>query len=232
MHAVITGGSRRLGLYIVDKLLAGGWFVSVLTRYASKELSALSGEQLQILEVDYLDQASVTTACSTLAEKKIDLLFHNASYFEKNKKTPTDSLMQLEHMTGVHVALPALLNERLYPAMTESENANIIHMTDIYVNNPHPDYANYCATKAALENLSMSFAKRYAPEVRVNTIQPGALMFLPDHTESAKASVIKQSLIQTEAGFEPVWLALAALLENPFITGTAIKVDGGRSICR
>jgi dihydromonapterin reductase/dihydrofolate reductase len=83
-----------------------------------------------------------------------------------------------------------------------------------------------------LENLSKSFAKKLAPKVRVNTIQPGALAFLPEHSEDAKTVVLQNSLLKIEAGFDPILRAIHSIIDNPFITGTAIKVDGGRSICR
>jgi dihydromonapterin reductase/dihydrofolate reductase len=157
---------------------------------------------------------------------------HNASFFEPDKTDTSESLEQLNAMLQTHVELPFQLNNRLAEVLKRSANANIIHMTDIYVDNPNEAFSNYCASKAGLENLSKSFAKKLAPHVRVNTIQPGALAFLPDHSDEAKTDVLEKSLLKIEAGFEPILKTIHSILDNPFITGTAIKVDGGRSICR
>lgn len=231
-HAVITGASRRLGLFVTEKLLDMGWHVSTLSRAGSDELNALAQERLSQYSLDYANTGAVTAACLSMSEKPVDFVLHNASYFQKNATEVNESHAQLQDMLYVHVALPQLINELLAPALLKSENANIVHMTDIYVSNPSAEYANYCAAKAALENLSLSYAKRLAPKVRVNSIQPGALMFLPDHTEAAKTQVLEQSLLKIEAGFEPIWQTIQYFINTPFLTGTPIKVDGGRSISR
>jgi dihydromonapterin reductase/dihydrofolate reductase len=83
-----------------------------------------------------------------------------------------------------------------------------------------------------LINTHLESALKLAPEVRVNTIQPGALMFLPEHDDTAKGQVLEQSLLKIESGFRPVLQTIDFFIDNPFITGTAVKVDGGRAICR
>ena len=229
-HALITGGSRRLGLYLTEHLLADGWQVTVLTRSSSAELDRLRGERLNIVTLDYYQLDQIKTFCQQMAAQPLDLLIHNASLFVSDVDTgSSEAFSQLFH---IHMQLPALLNTELAAALARSDNGNIIHMTDIYAENPNSDYALYCATKAGLENLSKSFAKRLAPQVRVNTIQPGALKFLPDHSDASKKQVLKDSLLPHEAGFEPIFQTVQYLLANNFITGTAIKVDGGRSISR
>ncbi|EAR07490.1 SDR family NAD(P)-dependent oxidoreductase [Reinekea blandensis] len=231
-HLVVTGGSRRLGLEITRHFLNKGWQVSVLTRSASDELEQLSSSSLTVLKTGRYDADSITSAIQPLAESTVDLIVHNASLFEKDSADPEDAVPQIGRLMAVHVALPTLINTLLEPALRRSENANIVHMTDIYALNPSEDYSRYCASKAALENLSLSFAKKLAPHVRVNTIQPGALMFLPEHGDEAKNQVLEQSLLKIESGFDPVLKTLDYFIDNPFVTGTAVKVDGGRAISR
>ncbi|WP_320822844.1 SDR family NAD(P)-dependent oxidoreductase [Reinekea sp.] len=229
-HALITGGSRRLGLYLTEHLLAEGWHITVLSRSSSPELDRLSSDRLKLVTLDYYQLDEVKAFCQQCADQPLDLLIHNASLFVNDGNTGSSELFsQLFH---VHMQLPALLNTELAAALARSDNGNIIHMTDIYAENPNADYALYCATKAGLENLSKSFAKRLAPAVRVNSIQPGALKFLPDHSAASKVQVLKDSLLPHEAGFEPIFQTVQYLLANTFVTGTAIKVDGGRSISR
>lgn len=231
-HAVITGASRRLGLYLTEQLLKDQWQVTVLTRHTSRELASLDQKNLTIIETDYQPNDALHSALQPLLRSSIDLLFHNASKFEPDADSEIDSHQQLLELMNIHVALPAFLNRVLAPALKMSTNANVIAMTDIYVDNPAERFSNYCASKAALENLSRSFAKQWGDRVRVNTIQPGALKFLPEHSEYMKKAVLEKSLIQREAGFEPIYQALCYLVENRFITGTALRVDGGRWLAR
>lgn len=231
-HMLVTGGSRRLGLEITRHFLNKGWQVSVLTRASSSELDELSGPALTVLVAGDYSPTKVAEAIKPLQDKPLDLIVHNASLFEKDVSDPAEGVSQLETLMAVHVALPMLVNTQLEDALKKSDNANIVHMTDIYSMNPTETFSRYCASKAALENLSLSFAKSLAPQVRVNTIQPGALMFLPEHEESAKTQVLEQSLLKIESGFEPVLKTIDFFIENPFITGTAVKVDGGRAISR
>lgn len=231
-HMLVTGGSRRLGLEITRHFLDRGWQVSVLTRATSDELNSLRGPTLNILEVGEYSQTNVLNAIAPLQDSPLDLIVHNASLFEEDTSDPGDAVAQLERLMAIHVSLPMLINTHLESALKQSENANIVHMTDIYALNPTEVRSRYCASKAALENLSLSFAKKLAPEVRVNTIQPGALMFLPEHDDTAKGQVLEQSLLKIESGFKPVLQTIDFFIENPFITGTAVKVDGGRAICR
>jgi dihydromonapterin reductase/dihydrofolate reductase len=231
-HILITGASRRLGLYLSQSFIKTGWQVTALTRKASPELSQIDSSNLTIIELDYGKPDLLIGACEELNHKVIDVIVHNASYFAPDKPDVTESLNQLHAMLQTHIELPFLLNNLLKDALIRSVNANIIHMTDIYVDNPNERFSNYCASKAGLENLSKSFAKNLAPQVRVNTIQPGALAFLPDHSDEAKVEVLEKSLLKIAAGFEPILKTIHSILDNPCITGTAIKVDGGRSICR
>ncbi len=231
-HMVITGASRRLGLFLTEQFLLADWRVTAITRSPSDALLGLAQSNLRLVSADYSHTENFAALVQKIGEDTIDLLFHNASYFAPDAEETSEALDQMDQMLKTHVALPMFLNNALTGQLKQSANANIIHMTDIYVDNPNSRFSHYCASKAALENLSKSFAKRLAPEVRVNSIQPGALKFLPEHSDAAKQAVLSAALIQQEAGFEPIYQTIQFILNNPFITGTAIKVDGGRSICR
>jgi len=231
-HALITGGSRRLGLYTTQKLLDSGWKVTILTRSASSELSQLACPQLSIIEANYEDIPAIESACSNLSEKGLDVIFHNASIFIPDTQASNDITSSFSKMFYIHMQLPVIINTLLAATLARSDNGNIIHMSDIYAENPNEQYALYCATKAGLESLSKSFAKKFAPDIRVNSIAPGALKFLPEHSAENKQQILNGSLLPYEAGFEPAFQTIEYILNNKFITGSTIKVDGGRSICR
>lgn len=228
-HILITGGSRRLGLSLTKHFIELGWQVTVLTRSISEELAVLDYKQLTVLKIDYTDLGGIAEQCKHLLSTPLHALVHNASIFINDEKIGESGFEQL---FNIHMKLPAFLNNLFADALKQTGDANIVHMSDLYVDNPQESFSYYCASKAGLENLSKSFAKKFAPEVRVNTIQPGALKFLPDHSEVAKQAVLDGSLIPIEAGFEPIVQTIDYLINNPFVTGTSIKVDGGRSLCR
>lgn len=231
-HMVITGASRRLGLFLTNYYLGQNWSVTAITRTSSNELDNLSNGRLSIIEANYDELERLKDQLNQARASTVDLLIHNASYFAQDEDTLEAKTDQLNAMLQVHVQLPMILNDLLKEALLRSDNANIVHMSDIYTDNPSEDHSNYCASKAALHNLSMSYAKKYAPDIRVNSIQPGALAFLPEHSDDAKTAVLENSLLQRESGFEPVAQTIDYFIHNHFITGTSVKVDGGRAICR
>lgn len=226
--AVITGTSRRLGAYLAEKLSAEGYQVFGLTRQINPEQHYLTQ-----IAVDYQSADSVMTAIRQVQQQSgnIDLLIHNASLFEKDELHTEDTVAFYQALFAVHMQLPALLNQHLAPQIAQTQGGGlIVHITDIYSENPNPAFSLYCSTKAGLENLMKSAAKAYAPQIRVNSIQPGPIMFLPEHSNSEKQQVMQQTLIAQEAGFEPIYQGVRFLIDNKFVTGLSLKIDGGRSL--
>jgi len=230
---VITGASRRLGLYLTRALLHEGYEVIALTRDASAELQALACERLHIIEADAASVPSLQQAVVDIRAlgRPLRLLVHNASLFEKDAQHGDDFCDFYDALYAVHMRMPAFLNEALADLLhSDSEAGCIVHITDIYAENPNPAFGLYCSTKAGLDNLTRTYAKRLAPGVRVNAIAPGPLMFLPSHSEAEKAAVFSETLIKQESGFYPLLQGIRFILDNGFVTGTTLKIDGGRSI--
>ncbi len=231
-HIIITGGSQRLGLEMVKHFLQKQWQVSAISRSSSSELDQLACENLTVHATGSYHINALSPVCNLLKQKTVDAIVHNASLFEADEPEAVASITQLADMINVHASVPAYLNRQLANALKQSDNANIIQMTDIYVDNPKEQFANYCASKSAAASLALSFAKTLAPDVRVNCIAPGILKFLPSHSEQARQRILEGALLQREAGFEPIIKTIDYILETTFITGTTLKVDGGRSLCR
>ncbi|MEX0584891.1 MAG: SDR family oxidoreductase, partial [Natronospirillum sp.] len=136
----------------------------------------------------------------------------------------------------IHMQVPYLINERCIEALQNCPelHGNIIHITDIYVHKPAPNFRTYCATKAGLQSLNDSYAQCLAPDIRVNAIQPGPLAFLPEHSEAAQRAVMASTPLKRLGGFEPVIQTVDFILQNDYLTGASINVDGGRMLgaCR
>ncbi|VUD67516.1 Dihydromonapterin reductase [Thalassocella blandensis] len=231
-NIVITGASRRLGLFLTEQFLQAGDNVVAITRNASAELSALQCDRLSVIPLeDYTPSCAQQVAVMIQEQQtQIDVLIHNASVFQADNDVQKDLAQHYQALFNIHMAFPAQLNLALQPQLEASGSASVIHITDIYVDNPKTDFSLYCSTKAGLENLTKGFAKKFAPAVRVNSIQPGPIQFLPDHTQTQKDTVMAQTPLAREGGFEPIHQAIKSLLQNDFVTGTCLKVDGGRSI--
>lgn len=234
--ALITGAGRRLGLHMSRALLAQGWRVIALTRKREGELAELAEKHsaLDIVACDALSDSSVNAAIESIQERyqHLDFLLHNASIYERDNAHEADFSEFYDALYQIHMKLPAALNRALSGLLENSvrPSGNIIHITDIYASNPNQEYALYCSTKAGLENLMLSFAKRLAPKIRVNAIQPGPIKFLPEHSSNEQKQVLSETLLPIEGGFEALEKGIEAILANEYITATVLKIDGGRSV--
>lgn len=235
--AIITGAGRRLGLFVVERLIHAGWHVHALTRKMTDGLIVINSERLYVHELGSYTTKDVIGAINTIRTKQqgqpVHLLLNNASIFENDAQVAHKGVSSYEAMIFVHMIMPSLLAEGLLDALSDENNpGNIISITDIYATNPNPAYALYCTTKAGLESLSAGFAKKYAPGIRANSIQPGPIKFLPEHDALHQQKVLAETLLPYEGGFLPIYQTIEFILDNRYLTGSVIKVDGGRSLMR
>ncbi|MFL0800206.1 MAG: SDR family NAD(P)-dependent oxidoreductase [Agarilytica sp.] len=230
---LITGASRRLGLFLCEQFCHQDCNVIALTRSISRELHQLAERfetQLACFELEEYHEKNIARTISVVTSSypHIDIVIHNASIFETNTEFSREIFQQ---SFDVHMAMPAQLNEGLKECLyREDQPGVVVHITDIYAENPNKAYTLYCATKAGLENLSKGFAKKFAPGIRVNSIQPGPIKFLDTHNDAEKAQVLSETLLNCEGGFMPIFQAISSVIENPYMTGATIKVDGGRAL--
>jgi dihydromonapterin reductase/dihydrofolate reductase len=235
---LITGVSRRLGLFLTQSFLLSDENIKVvaLTRKSNDVLKKLEKiGNLQIIETDYASINSLSQAVTEIISqnKTLDLIVHNASRFEKDALHTNDLWSYYDSLYEVHMKMPAYLNENLFKLLKNKNKPGcIIHITDISVENPYPEFTLYCSTKAGLENMTKSYAKKFSPYVRVNSILPGPIQFLPSHTVAEKEKISNQTLLNVEPGFLPILKGIQFIFDNQFITGSSIKIDGGRSITK
>lgn len=231
---LITGAGRRLGKYLAEQFAGQRHKIITVSRGELDYLDSLPDAQIKHYSLKtYTSESALQLGEQILRENgSIDVIIHNASIYQTDTSGADNFSQFYADLFNVHMAFPAALNEALVCALAQSENGNIIHITDIYVDNPNEEYAYYCSTKAGLESLTKSLAKKYAPDVRVNSVQPGPIKFLPEHSEAEKEKVFAQTLIKKQGGFDVILKAVEFIIDNDYVTGSAIKVDGGRSIKR
>jgi len=229
--ALITGAGRRFGYELANHLLDLGYRVFAHYNTSKEGVEALEEKGAIGLQADFSDLDAVAEMIAAIKTQtnQIDLLVNNASAFFTNDQVD-DSDQALATVFSVHALVPYLLMRDLASVLKQSDNALIVNITDIYTDSPATEHLAYCAAKAALANLTQGFAKSLAPKIRVNGIQPGPILFLPDHDDEHREKVMSQTPLQVEGGLQPMIETVLFLRDNPFITGEFIKVDGGRAL--
>ena len=231
---VVTGAGRRVGCHLAERMLAQGWPVIAHYRSPTEEVERLRAAGAVCIAMDLSEPDAGLRLAAAIRERADSLraVIHNASAFEKTAPDPAEALRQMDLFYAVHMRTPFALNLELAPLLQActDRRADILHITDIYADNPNPAFDAYCATKAGLQNLALSFAKRLAPKVKVNVVQPGPILFKEWHSAAARERVLSETLLGEEGGVEAIGMAVEAILRNHYQTGAVIPLDGARRL--
>lgn len=231
---LVTGAGRRVGLHLAQRLLAAGHPVIAHSHRESPTIAELRAKGALSVISDLTDGSVLPHLVDNIKSRVQSLraIVHNASIFEITSDKIDGAVSQFQRMIAIHATAPFYLNTSLHSLLHEcsKEHADIIHITDIYAGNPNYKFDTYCASKAAAQNLALSFAKRFAPKIKVNVIQPGPILFQDWHGEELRKQILSETLLKKEGGVESVGLAVEAVLANHYQTGAIVVVDGGRRI--
>ncbi len=237
--AIVTGAARRIGATIVRQLHARGLNVLVHYRGSREQAEALASE-LNAVRPD-----SVHTAGADLAETgapavvaqaaldafgRIDLLINNASAFYPNSVDDA-TLEQWDDLMATNLRAPYFLSRAARPHLARRGGA-IVNLVDIHALVPLADHTIYCQAKAGLIMQTRALAKDLAPDIRVNAVAPGTILW-PENEDSAQAA--ESTLAKIPLGYQgrPEDIAGAVCflaLDAPYITGQILAVDGGRTL--
>jgi len=239
--ALVTGGARRIGARIVQRLHAAGARVVIHCRNSRSEADALAGE----LNARRPDSARVVVgdlAAPALCEQvgqsaveiwgRLDLLVNNASSFYP---TPVGSITaeQFDDLLASNLRAPTFLAQATAPALRAS-GGGIINIADIHGQRPLANHPVYCAAKAGLIMLTRVLARDLAPEVRVNAIAPGSILWPegPGGDDPAnQQAVLNATPLGRQGDPDDIAGALLYLARDaPFVTGQVLAVDGGRGL--
>lgn len=241
--ALVTGSAQRVGAVIVEELHRRGWTVFIHYRHSEVAAAALAARlnaqrahSAVLLQADLNNPDDVQRLAADtlrLCGGRLQALVNNASSFYP---TPigTATQAQWQDLFASNAQAPFFLSQALTPAL-RAAHGSIVNIVDIHAERPFRQHTLYCMAKAALAMLTVSLAKELAPEVRVNGVAPGVILWPDDNTPSAIASNTRDQILASvplaRAG-EPRDIArtIAFLLEDaPYITGQIIAVDGGRT---
>jgi len=236
--ALVTGAAERLGAQIARTLHQNGANLIIHYRSSVTAAQALAAELNQRRENSALamsadlgsqQELDKLAAAACAAFDGLDLLINNASSFYPTKFGAIDQ-QQWDDLIASNYRAPLFLSQACYPALKTSSGC-IINLVDIYASMPLNQHSVYCSAKAANQMLVKSLALELAPEVRVNGIAPGAILW-PDSGDSAdyQQSVIDQVPLQRCGTPQDIADTVLFLATSDYISGEIIRVDGGRSL--
>lgn len=238
-NVLITGAARRIGAACARLLHSDGCNV-VLHYRASKEaalqlcheLNQLRPDSALTLQADLLDMNALKTladlACA--AWGGIDALVNNASAFYPTPFADV-TVQQWDDLLGGNLKAPFFLSQALSGALAQSKGC-IVNIADIHAERGLPGYPVYSIAKAGLVAMTRILARELAPNIRVNAVAPGAILW-PEHdlADQEKAEILQRVALKRSG--EPLDIAKAVLFlirDADYVTGQTISVDGGRTL--
>lgn len=221
---LITGADKRVGLALSKALIKNGFPIIATYRQKPGQLLELKGATLFQADLSNPPERSALINFINHNTSALRGIIHNASMWLE------DSLENLATMYQIHIEAPFHLNEALSEHLKKSGRADIIHICDDTASRGSRNHVAYAATKAALANMTLSFAEKLAPSVRVNSISPGLLNFKENSHKKYKEKVLKKALLEFEPGPEPLLEAALYLLSVSYSTGSNIVINGGRHL--
>ena len=229
--ALITGGAKRVGRAIAERLSKAGYFIhfTYLSSDAEAQKLATQLKHAQAIRADLTKPADAITSIQKSGIDRLDILVNNASLYAPADLTET-TLDLSRKLMAIHYESPLLLCQAFAPLLRQSRG-HVVNMVDLQVERPNAGYLPYCASKAALWNLTLGLARALAPEVTVNGIAPGVVEWPPNYPEDEKEKYLKRVPLNRPGSPRDVAELVHYLCTaGSYITGQIIHLDGGRSI--
>jgi pteridine reductase len=237
---LITGGAKRVGAAICRRLHAAG--ASLMLHYRQSagearllqaELNHVRAESVALIQADLLDLKALPAMIEQTLQTfgRLDGLVNNASSFFP---TPIGDISPeaWDDLIGTNLRAPLFLAQAAAPALKRAQGA-IVNIADIHAERPLKNFVVYSIAKAGLVGMTRSLARELAPEVRVNAVAPGPILWPDDASfdELSRQRIISHTPLKREG--EPDDIAKAVhflLVEATYVTGETISVDGGRHV--
>ncbi|MBI3251985.1 MAG: SDR family oxidoreductase [Candidatus Omnitrophica bacterium] len=235
--ALVTGAAKRVGRQIALDLAAKGADILIHYRESRAEAESLAseiralGRNAAVFAADLTKAADIQKMTAAIFKKfpSVDILVNSASLFYK---TPLENVTEADwdKLLDANLKGPFLLSREIGIKMSQGKGGKIVQIADWSGFRPYKDYAPYCVSKGGLLTLTKSLARDLAPKVLVNAVAPGPVLPPPDMTDAEKVAIAKSTLLGRWGDPADVANAVIFLLENDFINGAVLVVDGGRSV--
>ncbi|MBF0340678.1 MAG: SDR family oxidoreductase [Magnetococcales bacterium] len=237
--ALVTGGARRIGAACVRALVRRS--IRVVLHYATSASAAQAlqqelahqGGEVHLLQGDLAEpeqtRSLLEQAETLLGGQPVTLLINNAAIFERGSIRECSS-RQWERHLAINLTAPFLLTREFARRLPAEMSGQIVQIIDQHADRPRPGYAAYSAAKSALWTLTRQAALELAPAIRVNAIGPGPILPAPHDSPEAFARIGAATPLGRAGHPDDIASALLFLLDNSFLTGTLIHVDGGEHL--
>ena len=237
--ALVTGAARRVGAEIAAQLHAAGADVGIHYRNSADDatnlvarLNAMRPDSAAAFQADLLDIESIPALIDEVVGWRggLDVLVNNASTFYP---TPLGEITgaQWDDLVGSNFKAPLFLSQAA-AASLRGRRGSIVNIVDIHAQRPLRDHLVYGSAKAGLAMLTRALAKELAPDVRVNGVSPGAILWPEgDMSEDTKASILDEVPLARAGDPGDIAGCVVYLVRDAtYVTGQIVAVDGGRSI--
>jgi pteridine reductase len=237
---LITGGAKRVGAAICRRMHAAG--ANLMLHYRASagearllqaELNGARADSVALIQADLLDLKAMPSLVEQTVQRfgRLDALVNNASSFYASPIGEITAAVW-DDLMGTNLRAPLFLAQAAAPALRKSQGA-IVNIADIHADRPLKNYVVYSVAKSGLVALTRSLARELAPEVRVNAVAPGPILWPDDASfdEVSRQRIISHTLLKREGTPDDIARTVHFLLaEATYMTGETINVDGGRHI--
>lgn len=234
--ALITGSARRIGAAIARTLHAAGYDLALHCRHSRSELDALAAELEAVrpgstfthqADLDEFERLPELIAHAVARYGRLDALVNNASSFQPTpigRATPA----QWDALFASNARAPFFLAQAAAPHLVATRGA-IVNLADIYGERPLREHTLYCMAKAALIMMTRSLALELGPDVRVNAVSPGAILWPEYGSATARRALLGRTPLARTGTPDEVAEAVRWLLQDAsYCTGQVLHLDGGR----
>jgi pteridine reductase len=235
---LVTGAARRLGATIARRLHAAGYDVSLHYRHSAEDMDALltalntarpNSAVAWAADLTEFDRLPELVAHTVGHFGRLDALVNNASSYYATpigQATPA----QWDDLFATNARAPLFLSQAAAPHLKFARGA-IVNLADIYAERPLRNHTVYCMAKAALVMMTKSLAAELGPEVRVNAIAPGNVLWSDNPVKAETLDIVEaRTALRRQGTPEDIAQAVETCLSNQYLTGQIIAIDGGRSL--
>jgi len=234
--ALISGGAVRIGAQIVRTLHENGYKVIIhchqseeIAQALCHELNSKRNNSAQVVVADLGDNKAIKKLTKTI--KSLDLLVNNASVFYPTL-TENSTIKDWDKIININLRAPFFLATELSKVLS-IYRGSIVNIIDIHSERPLKKFSIYNISKAGLKMLTKTLAKELAPNIRVNGISPGSILWPQDKSQLSnkeKMMMLDRIALKRQGSPNDIAEAVLFLANANYITGQVINIDGGRSL--
>jgi pteridine reductase len=237
--AFLTGASRRIGKQTAIELHQAGYNIAIHYHQSSQAaeelcetLNSIRDNSCVSFHADITRVESLQPLIDSVTQKwgRLDLMVNNASSFYPTSLTHPN-LEEWDNLMGTNLKAPYFLSVAAIPELKKAKG-NIVNLIDIYGLNPLKNHSIYCMAKAGLAMMTKSLALELAPDIRVNGVAPGAIIWPENNhllNQQRQQKIIQKTALKRQGSAQDIAKAVRFLaIDGSYLTGQIIKVDGGR----